>query len=251
MFDFSVREKRAIYKGIIDMMPLNFAVLPWGILVGSLAIQQGFSFIEAMLMSLLMYAGAAQLVAMELMVDGASLWVLLATVFVISSRHFLYGLTLREKLKCLPLKPRVAVAFVLTDELFAYSGHQRAYTNKIRLMYGLSAGFSFYIFWNIWTLVGIIAGSILPDLTHLGLDFAIAVTFIALVIPSIKSVSILVAVVTSAVIATFLHWYQFELALLVAALVGMTVGYLCSPLDNINRKNSCSQKSFNNEEAVE
>ena len=233
MFSYSSREKRALAKGVIDMMPLNFAVLPWGVLVGSLAIQQGFTVFEAMLMSLLMYAGAAQLVAMELMLDDASLLVLLATVFVISSRHFLYGLTLREKLKRLPVKQRAAVAFVLTDELFAYSGHRRAYSNRIRLLYGLSAGFSFYIFWNLWTVLGIVAGSILPDLTDLGLDFAIAVTFIALVIPSIKSLSIFVSVIVSGVLAVILHLYQFELALLVAAIVGMLTGYATSPLDKM------------------
>ncbi|MAD11965.1 MAG: hypothetical protein CMC04_04510 [Flavobacteriaceae bacterium] len=85
-----------------------------------------------------------------------------------------------------PLRWRLPVSFVLTDELFAFSHHRRAYRTKTRLIYALSAGFSFYIAWNLWTLIGIVAGSLLPDLTNLGLDFAIAATFIALVIPDQK-----------------------------------------------------------------
>jgi len=234
--------KLAIIKGAVDLMPLNLAVLPWGVLVGSLAIQQGFSVFEAQLMSALVYAGAAQLVAIELMSNNASILTLIATIFVISSRHFLYGLTLRNKLKLLPAKTRIATAFVLTDELFAYSGHKRAYMTKVRIYYGLSAGFSFYIAWNCWTFIGIVAGSFLPDLTQMGLDFAIAVTFIALVIPSIKSVSILIAVLSSAITALVLHLYSVELELIIAAFVGMSAGYLSKGLDNTSSNKDFDHK---------
>ena len=101
------------------------------------------------------------------------------TTFIISSRHFLYGLAVRHKVIEQPMRWRLPVSFVLTDELFAFSHHPRAYRTKTRLIYALSAGFSFYIAWNIWTLIGIVAGTMLPDLTNLGLDFAIAATFIA------------------------------------------------------------------------
>lgn len=218
----------AIIKGGLDMLPLSLAVLPWGILVGSLAIQQGFTVWDAQLMSALVYAGAAQLVAIELISNNASLLTLMVTIFVISSRHFLYGLTLRDKLSKLPNKTRIATGFALTDELFALSGHARAFTSPIRIRYGLAAGFSFYIAWNCWTFIGIVAGSYLPDLTDIGLDFAIAVTFISLVIPSIKSVSIAAAVITSGVSATILNIANIELELIISALLGMTVGYLFS-----------------------
>ena len=98
----------------------------------------------------------------------------------------------------------------------------------MRLIYALSAGFSFYIAWNIWTLLGIVAGSLLPDLTHLGLDFAIAATFIALVIPGVKNFATLATVITAGVVATLLKSQGFQLWLVTAALIAMTVGYLIS-----------------------
>ena len=235
------RDKQlALVKGVLDMLPLSLAILPWGILVGSLAVQQGFSTWQAQLMSALVFAGAAQLVAIELISENASLLTLVATIFVISSRHFLYGLTLRDKLKALPVKSRLATGFVLTDELFALSGHARSYSTPLRIYYGLAAGFSMYLAWNCWTFIGIVAGSYLPDLTDIGLDFAIAVTFIALVMPSIKSWSILAAVVGAGASATLLNLASVELELIIAALVGMSLGYGLSFLDKAQDK--CMEK---------
>jgi 4-azaleucine resistance transporter AzlC len=218
--------KTAIAKGFWDMLPLNLAVIPWGILCGSLAVQSGFSPLEAQLMSLLVFAGSVQLVAIELIVGNASLITILVTTFIISARHFLYGLSVRHKLIDKPLKWRLSLGFLLTDELFAFSHHSRAYQGKIRLVYALVAGGSFYIAWNIWTLIGVVAGAMLPDLTQLGLDFAIASIFIALVIPSITNWPTLFACLASAVSIVVFKLWQVELGLIFAALLGMSVGYL-------------------------
>jgi 4-azaleucine resistance transporter AzlC len=224
--------KHATLKGFLDMLPLCLAVIPWGILCGSLAIQNGFSAYETQAMSLLVFAGSAQLVAIELIAGNTPLLTILFTTFIISSRHFLYGLAVRHKVIDQPLRWRLPVSFVLTDELFAFSHHRRAYRTKTRLIYALSAGFSFYIAWNLWTLIGIVAGSLLPDLTNLGLDFAIAATFIALVIPGIKSLATLLTVITAGVVATVLKSLHFELWLVAAALSAMSVGYSVSRLQS-------------------
>ncbi len=217
--------RRALLKGFFDMLPLNLAVLPWGILCGSLAMQNGFTAVEAQLMSALVFAGSAQLVAIELIAGNTPLLTILFTTFIISSRHFLYGLAVRHKVIDQPLRWRLPVSFVLTDELFAFSHHPKAYRTKLRLIYALSAGFSFYLAWNLWTLLGIVAGALLPDLTHLGLDFAIAATFIALVVPGVKNLPTLLTVVTAGLSATWLKSIGFDLWLVCAALIGMSVGY--------------------------
>ena len=139
---------KALHKGFWDMLRLNLAVIPWGILCGSLAVQNGFTPLETQLMSLLVFAGSAQLVAIELISQNTPLITILFTTFIISSRHFLYGLSIRHKIIAQPLRWRLPISFVLTDELFAFSHHRKAYQSKIRLVYALSAGFSFYICWN-------------------------------------------------------------------------------------------------------
>ena len=159
------------------------------------------------------------------MAGNASLLAVLFSAIVISSRHFLYGLALRERLSVLPARWRLPLGFLLTDELFAHSTGRRAYRGRYRLWYGLGAGFSFYLAWNIWTLIGVVAGSALPDLTTLGLDFAIAATFIALVAPGVKSMPTLATVLTATACSvwfTLLHW---ELALVASSVLAMTVGF--------------------------
>jgi 4-azaleucine resistance transporter AzlC len=213
-------------KGAVDMLPLSLAVLPWAVLFGSLAIQRGFSWIEAQMFSAVIYGGAVQIVTVELMADDAPLFTILFSALVISSRHFLYGLTLRDKLKIKPLRWRLGLGFLLTDELFSLSGDRRAYKNRFRLYYALGAGGSFYLAWNIWTALGIFAGSRLPDLTSLGLDFAIAATFIALVVPEIKTFATFVCVLVSAGCSLVFSVYEFDLGLVSAALLGMFAGFV-------------------------
>ena len=216
---------KALKKGASDMLPLSFAVLPWGILFGSLAVQRGFDWFEAQLFSGIVFGGAVQIVTVELMANNASLFTVLFSAFVISSRHFLYGLALRERLSIKPLRWRLGLGFLLTDELFALSGDRRAYRNRFRLYYALGAGGSFYLAWNLWTFLGIFAGTSLPDLTELGLDFAIAATFIALVLPGIKTLASFSAAVAAGVASVTFTLWEFDLSLVCAALLAMFVGF--------------------------
>ena len=220
----------ALRKGAVDMLPLSLAVLPWGVLFGSLAVQRGFSWLEAQMFSAIAFGGAVQIVTVELIADNASLFTVLFSAFIISSRHFLYGLTLRDRLSPKPLRWRLSLGFLLTDELFALSGDRRAYRNRFRLYYALGAGGSFYLAWNLWTFIGIVAGASLPDLTELGLDFAIAATFIALVIPEIKTLATLVAVLVASVSSVIFTLWGFELGLVCAALMAMCSGFCVQKL---------------------
>ncbi|MFT7131076.1 MAG: putative branched-subunit amino acid permease [Gammaproteobacteria bacterium] len=124
-----------------------------------------------------------------------------------------------------PLGWRLSLGFLLTDELFALSGHRRAYKTRLRLYYALGAGGSFYVAWNLWTFIGIVAGASLPDMTELGLDFAIAATFIALVVPSIKSFSVLATVVVAGIASVTFSLWNLELGLIFAGLLAMLAGF--------------------------
>ena len=101
------------------MLPLSVAVIPWGILAGSAAINAGLSVMQAVGMSALVFAGAAQLVSLSMLMTGASLLSILITVFFLTSQHFIYALSLREEVKPWSLKRRLSIGFLLTDELYA------------------------------------------------------------------------------------------------------------------------------------
>ena len=125
--------KIATLRGAMDMLPLSLAVLPWGILFGSLAVQRGFSWLEAQLFSGVIFGGAVQIVTVELIADNSSLLTVMFTAFVISSRHLLYGLSLRERLSPKPLRWRLGLGFLLTDELQNFSFFQELDREQIKI----------------------------------------------------------------------------------------------------------------------
>lgn len=107
------------WRATLDILPLSISVIPWGILCGALALQAGLSPVQAQLMSLLVYAGAAQLSATTLFGAGTPLLPIMGSTMVITSQHLLYGFTFRRDVLPLSLRWRASLAFFLTDEMFA------------------------------------------------------------------------------------------------------------------------------------
>lgn len=227
-----ISRSRLFLKGTLAMLPLSIAVLPWGLLAGSFAIDVGLHPLEGQALSAILFAGAAQLVAMGMFKAGAGLTTMLVTTFFITSRHFLYSISMRDKISPLPFRWRLTLGFLLTDELFAICGNQSK--EKFQPWYALGAGLSFYLFWNAATLVGIVAGSTIPGLNQWGLEFAIAATFIAIVIPTIKNLPILCTVLSALVLSVTLEHFNVEGSLIFASIGAMLIGYLTESLQGEN-----------------
>lgn len=214
----------------LDMLPLSVAVLPWGILCGSLGVQAGLSPLQAQAMSLLVFAGAAQLSGVTMMGAGIPGSTLFGTTFVISARHLLYSVNFRQHIRPLPLRWRLALGFLLTDEMYVVSAAHTEKTGSFCRYYALVSGFFFYVCWNLATLLGVIGGAQLDNIETLGLEFAIAATFIALVIPTIKDKPILISVIITAIASVLLTMANFSNALIVSALIGMVAGFVSESL---------------------
>ncbi|HCH6432767.1 TPA: AzlC family ABC transporter permease, partial [Vibrio parahaemolyticus] len=137
--------------------------------------------------------------------------------------HFLYSVSMRSKIAPLPLKWRLSLGFLLTDELFAIAGHHS--DEQFNRWYALGAGLSFYLFWNLATLTGIVAGSLIPELNEMGLEFAVAATFIAIVVPTIKNAAVLSSVLVALVGSVALSYYQVEGSLMISSILAMLTGY--------------------------
>ncbi|WP_409525768.1 AzlC family ABC transporter permease [Nitrincola sp. MINF-07-Sa-05] len=216
-------------SAILDILPLALAVVPWGILCGSLALQSGLTSLQAQFMSLVVFAGAAQLAALGLISGGGGNPVaILGSTAVVSSRHLLYSAVFRPDVLALPLRWRLSLAFLLTDEMFAVTAAHKHRTGYFSPLYALISGLVFYLVWNLSTLTGIVLGSLFTGIEHLGFDFAIAVTFIAMVVPAIDTRPRLAAVLVSALLSVVCQMLQVPQGLLWASLIGMTVGYLLS-----------------------
>ncbi|WP_081669174.1 AzlC family ABC transporter permease [Photobacterium halotolerans] len=223
------KEKRRLFKqGALAVMPLCVAVIPWGLLAGSFAIDAGLDVFQSVAMSAIVFAGAAQLVATGLLKAGIGIVTILLTTFFITSRHLLYSITMRNVISPLPLRWRLGLGFLLTDELFALCGNQSP--QRFQPWYALGAGLWFYISWNIATLAGIFAGKFIPNLDSLGLDFAIAATFIAIVVPSIQRWPVLITVLIALVMSVLMAALNIEGGLMIASLTAMLGGYMSERL---------------------
>ncbi|OLS64345.1 AzlC family ABC transporter permease [Pseudomonas putida] len=217
--------RTAYIKGSIACLPLSLAVAPWGLLAGSMAIEANLTPLESQGLSAIVFAGAAQLVAIGMLKGGANLFSILLTTLLLTSQHLLYGLSMRPVLSELPTRWRLALGFLLTDEFFALvSQHDRQQFNR---WYAFGVGFTFYLAWNLFTLAGIILGQSIPHLDQLGLDFSIAATFVALIAPTVRNLPTVVCVAVALFCSVLFSYWHWETALVAAGLLGMAAGFIC------------------------
>ena len=108
-------------KGIVDVSPLMIPVVPFGLIFGVLAIDIGFTPLETMGMSLIVFGGASQIVLLQLFSGGASSLVIISSVGAVNSRHLLYGAVVSEHLSDLKLIWKIIISYFLIDQAFAIS----------------------------------------------------------------------------------------------------------------------------------
>lgn len=213
---------KSFLHGLKAAFPLTLAIIPWGLLAGSFALEAGLTPAEGQAMSVFVFAGAVQLVVLGMMGSDAALSAILITTLLITSRHFLYGMSMRGHVEPLALRWRLGLGFLLTDELFALTGTKPP--EQFNRWQALGIGMSLYLGWNISTGFGILAGQQIPNMEALGLEFAVAATFIALVVPGIRKVSTLCAVITAMLVSVSCEMAGIDAALLIASLAGMLAG---------------------------
>ncbi|MDU9394515.1 AzlC family ABC transporter permease [Pseudomonas sp. zfem002] len=217
--------RTAYIQGSIACIPLSLAVAPWGLLAGSMAIEANLTPLEGQGLSAIVFAGAAQLVAIGMLKGGANLFSILLTTLLLTSQHLLYGLSMRPVLSELPTRWRLTLGFLMTDEFFALvSQYDREQFNR---WYAFGVGFTFYLAWNLFTLAGIVLGQNIPHLDRLGLDFSIAATFVALIAPTVRNLATVVCVAVALFCSVLFSYWHWETALVAAGLLGMGAGFIC------------------------
>ena len=211
--------------GARDIFPLIVGAIPFGIIFGTLAQSSGLSFAGTMAMSAFVFAGSSQFIALGLLATGTALPVIILTTFVVNLRHLLYSVSLVPHVQLLPQRWKVLIGFWLTDEAFAvainrYSSDRTTY----RHWYYLGAALFMYVNWQLCTLAGLLFGQLIPNAASWGLDFAMSVTFIGMIIPYIKSSPMVVTVVVSGIVSLLAYRLPHQLGLIVAALAGIVAG---------------------------
>lgn len=219
--------RQALIDGAKATIPLIIGAIPFGILFGTLAGPSGLSVTATLAMSLLVFAGSAQFIALGLLASGAGIGIIVATTLVVNLRHLLYSAALVEQVKHLPQRWRMLMAFGLTDETFA-AVSSRLLDPQLQPTahwFYLGSFLAMYGNWQLCTWLGVGLGEIFPDMTHWGLDFAMSVTFIGMVAPYLKSRPMWICVITAGCMAVATWQLPHKLGLIVSALTAVCLGY--------------------------
>jgi 4-azaleucine resistance transporter AzlC len=220
------------WAGVRDTFPLEVGAIPFALIFGAGAVTNGISPAGAQAMSLFVFAGSAQFIASQLFGSGVGVVAIVVTTFVVNLRHVLYSATLAPYVKHLPQRWLAPLAFWLTDESFVIgiSRYHQPDNSPYKHWYFLGSEVFMYVNWNICTLIGIIAGQRIPNLTGLGLDFAMTVTFIGMLVPQVKNRALLASSVAAGVTAVIAYPLPNNLYLILAAILGIVAGVLVESL---------------------
>lgn len=176
---------RDYIRGIKDAIPIILGYLPIGFAFGILAVSQGMAVPEIFIMSLIVYAGSAQFIGAAMLASGATPLSVISTALLINLRHLLMSASLSPYLKHFSAKAQSLIAIGITDETFSVSSN---HVRQERATQGYFAGLHIVSqsSWIISTVLGGLAGNLIPNPGQYGIDFALPAMFIGLLVMMTK-----------------------------------------------------------------
>jgi predicted branched-subunit amino acid permease len=216
---------RSLRAGSAAMAPIALGVVPFGIIAGFAAVDIGLRVGEAIGFSVLVFAGASQLAAIELLGQGAPVGVALLTVVVINLRMAMYSASLAPHLAAEPVHRRLGGAYLLTDQAYAVAITRflrEPEPGADRFWFYLGAALPLWLVWQPVTVIGALVGDRVPDGVPLG--FAVPLAFLALLVPAITDRPALAAALTAALVATVGAQLPANLGMPAGAVAGVVVG---------------------------
>ncbi|MEK7324673.1 MAG: AzlC family ABC transporter permease [Chloroflexota bacterium] len=220
-------------SGFRAQLPILLGVAPFGMIYGVLAVGAGLPVSMAQAMSSIVFAGSSQFIATTLFAAGTPFLVVVLTTFVVNLRHALYSASIAPYVAHLPARWKMLIAYLLTDEAYAvaiqrYRNPAEESKGGSQHFYYLGTALALWGTWQVSTAVGVFFGAQVPE--SWGLDFTLAVTFIALVIPALTDRPSALAAVVAALVAVAAYDWPYKLGLMAAALAGILTGLIAERL---------------------
>jgi 4-azaleucine resistance transporter AzlC len=213
-------------SGVRDELPILLGVIPFGMIYGALAVGAGLPPNAALAMSSIVFAGSSQFIATQLIGGGTPGIVVVLTAFVVNLRHVLYSASVAPYVK--PLRPvwKWVLAYLLTDEAYAVTiAHYHKDADPARKhWYFLGAGLTLWASWQASTAAGVVLRTQVEVPASWALDFTLALTFIAIVVPALKDRASVAAALSAGAVAVAAAALPYKLGLMLAALTGIVVG---------------------------
>ena len=229
--------RAAFVSGAKVIVPVLLALTPLGVAFGATAVGSGLSALEALAMSVFVFAGAAQLAAIPLISAGASVAVVVLTVFVINLRMTLYSVSLAPHFRRLPAGWKSLHSYLLTDQAYAatitrFDDGRTEEPDK--RWYYLGVALAIWVTWQAASMLGVFLGAWASE--SWSLDFVLPLIFIALALPAIKDRTTGAAALSAGVAAVFAAAMPLNLGLIAAALVGVVSGLVAESVTERRRR---------------
>ncbi|MFC7069545.1 AzlC family ABC transporter permease [Halobaculum lipolyticum] len=213
--------------GVRDTLPLLLGIVPFALVAGVAGVEAGLTPLQTVGLSVVVFAGASQLAAIDLLGRDAALVTVVLTVVVINLRMVMYSASIAPYFRRLSARVRAGCAYVLTDQAYAlalarYTSDRDRDSDTRRPYYYLGVALTLWIVWQAGTVVGVVFGAAVPDDWRLG--FAVPLVFLALLVPAVSDAPSLAAAVVAAVVATVGAGLPFNAGLIAGALVGVVAG---------------------------
>jgi predicted branched-subunit amino acid permease len=221
MTDSSPRAEFA--AGMRAYVPLTMATVPFGMICGAVAIASGMTPWQAGTAGLIIFAGSAQIVMMQLLASGAPSLVIIATVAIMNLRFMIYATSLGPHFAKLSRSWRVLLAYLITDQGYVLGVLRYMEPGDTRhrhwYYFGMSAGL--WLCWQLSSLAGVLVGSLIPP--EWSADFIVPLTFISIVVPLFSNPAMLLAGLAGGA-ASVLLVLPLKLNMIAAALIGVAAG---------------------------
>lgn len=178
--------RKAFWEGCRDCLPLMIGAVPVGILCGAMAPAAGFSPAETLVMAVAVFSGAAQFIAISVIMAGPVLpgWIIVGA-FLVNAHNLLLGASLAAHMDRLPLRLRLLLALGLTDGTYALTMN-RILASGFSVAYMAGAVAVMAVFWVAANAAGVFVGDLFPAPLDWGLDFTLTAVFIAILVPQLR-----------------------------------------------------------------
>ena len=217
---------KSFWAGVRAELPLLIGVVPFGMIYGVLALNAGLRPAPAQMMSSIVFAGSAQFITAQLVKETVPGLVIVLTIAIVNLRHVLYSASVAPYLRALPMRWKVLLSYLLTDEAYAVTilNYEKGDTKPSGHWFFLGAGLTLWTSWQLSTAAGILLGTTMPE--SWPLDFALPITFIALIMPALKDRPAIAASLSAGVVALLAYELPYKLGLMLAGVIGILIGTL-------------------------
>ena len=201
-------------------------IVPFGVITGVAMVASGIPPLVALLMSLIVFAGASMVASAQLLASAAPAALIVLTTLIINLRFMMYSASLRVHFADAPLRWRIAIAYLTADNVYGlllgrFSEHPN---DEGKLEYFIGAGIVVWAAWQVAVLGGILIGAGVP--VSWRLEFAAPLAFIAMTIPHLRDRAMIAAALAAGVAVIAAHELPLRLNIVAAAAVGIAAGML-------------------------